>query len=137
MITASALCMAISPIARAEGPADKSKGYVEVEIALPSDSNEATVVLVPASGQLTTMNAGVFNGYMVQGVTTGTTNVQLFDRTNPSGVPADAKVTKVEIQSSRTAVPGMTHFVQIGKGSDPQTIDNYQSLLGELINGRR
>jgi len=123
LFTASALCMVLSPIAGAEESAENGKKYVDLEVSLPADCDAPTIVLVLASGQLTTMNAGVFNGYMPPLTTTGTTNVQIFDRTNPSGVPANAKVTKVEIQSSRTAVQGMTHFVQIGKGADPQNIN--------------
>jgi hypothetical protein len=129
LLTALALGAMLSPTTvAAEEPTMHEEGYFEVEIPLPTDTDPSTVVLF-GSGQLITMNGGMFNGFIPKGYVDGNTNVVVFDRATPSGVPSNAVVSKVEVTSTKTNVQGMTHYVLIGKGN---AANNITSVDGPL-----
>lgn len=67
-------------------------------------------------------NAAMLNAFFNPGQTEATTNLAIFDWRNIS-LPANARVTKVEVSSIKTNVAGMTYYVRIGKGSDVRNIN--------------
>lgn len=106
MVFASIPVMATTPIA-------ESENYIDIEVPLvPIDTGFITPLAIsPLTG-----NAGKLNAFFNIGQTSATTNMAIFDFRDNT-LPVNAKITKVELSSQRTAVPGMTYYAQIGKGS--------------------
>ena len=105
------LCITVMPVsAMAAAPADKGENYVDIEVPLTAVRSS------PLTGTY-----GKFNAFFNVGQTSATTNTKIFDWRNAS-VPTGAVVTNVEVYSIKTNVPGMTYYVQIGKGSSTYSL---------------
>ena len=99
------LCITVMPVsAMAAAPADEGENYVDIVDPLSTRASPLTKTF-----------GTKFNAYLSPYQTTGTTNQGIVDWTNAS-VPSSAVVTRVEVQSYKTNVPGMTYYVQIGRG---------------------
>lgn len=106
------LCLVAVPIySNAQTVSNQEEMYVDVLVPVTMSANS------PLVG-----NAGVFNGFFKPGQTETTTNMQIFDW-RKSSIPTNAKITKVEVSSFKTNVPGMTYYVKVGKGSDVRNIN--------------
>lgn len=106
------LCITVMPVsAMAAAPADESENYMLVEVPL------VRTTISPKTGTY-----GTFNAFLAKGVTSGTTNMAIFDWRN-TDFPTGATVTKVEVYSIKTNVTGMTYYVEIGKGSTVNNIN--------------
>lgn len=112
------LCMAVMPVsAMAAAPETESENYVEIEVPLVAS------VSSPIKHSHTMFNA-FFNPYQ----TTATTDMAIFDLRTVN-VPTGATVTKVEVTSTKTNVPGMTYYVEIGKGSSVYNLNWAPDIL--------
>lgn len=112
MVFVSMPVMATSSIAEGEN-------YIDIEAPLvPTDTEFITPLAIsPLTG-----NVGKLNAFFNVGQTSATTNMVIFDFRD-STLPTGAKITKVELSSQRTAVPGMIYYAQIGKGSTTTTFN--------------
>lgn len=102
MVFISIPVMAATPIAEGEN-------YIDIEVPL-------VPTITPLAISPLTGNVGKLNAFFNVGQTSATTNMSIFDFRD-STLPTGAKITKVELSSQRTAVPGMIYYAQIGKGS--------------------
>lgn len=110
MVFTPITAMAMTPVA--------NENYIDIEVPLISTNDDSQVMraMSPLVG-----NAGKLNAFFNAGQTSATTNMAILDFRN-SSLPSTAKITKVEVVSQRTAVAGMTYYVQIGKGT---TVNNF------------
>lgn len=105
------LCMTLLPVSAMAVPESESENYVEIEVPL------VATVSSPQTGTY-----GTFNAFFNPGATTATTNMAISDWRN-TDFPTGATVTKVEVYSIKTNVPGMTYYVQVGKGSSANRLN--------------
>lgn len=105
------LCMTLLPVAALAAPDSESVNYVEIEVPL---------VVTATSPQTGTY--GMFNAFFNVSQTEATTNMAIFDWRN-TDFPTNATVTKVEVYSIKTNVPGMTYYVQVGRGLSAAVYD--------------
>lgn len=112
------LCITVMPAsAMAAAPAGKDVNYVDIEVPL-------TAYRDPYIQH----SHSTFSAFLAKGVTSGTTNMAIFDCRNDS-IPTGAVVTNVEVTSVKTNVTGMTYYVQIGRGSSPYSISWAPNIL--------
>lgn len=104
------LCMALAP-ASAMAAAPASENYVDIEVPLA----------LTASSPLTGTGAGKLNGIFKPSQTETTTSMGTWDWRSKT-VPAGATITKVEVASSVTKVPGVTYYVEVGRGETANSI---------------
>jgi hypothetical protein len=70
----------------------------------------------------------VFNANFALGQTEATTNVATFDW-HSINVLSSSIITKVEVSSVRTIVPGVTYYVQVGRGTTADNISYAPNIL--------